>query len=225
MAKSRFDTSFDFGANVAARKATSGTKKSKGGKRKLTAAQKYTAALYMTSRRRSQAVLFTTPDPLTFTTGFPGLPSSQRPGAEDFRRRAREFKAGLRRKAQLRKAAEILPHLPGPGESLHTLLTGYFDFALVLTCVLRSRHAPCEHARVATLSFGPKNTQEMARWLDEKLVGRLSLLCADFMAKANPKVYQGAVKELVEQRGQVVGSARCHAKVVTLAFADGMRLA
>jgi hypothetical protein len=168
--------------------------------------------------------LLPTPPPLTFTTAFPGLPSPTRPAAGDFRRRAREFKASLRRKAQLRKAAEIIPHLPGPGESLHTLLTGYFDFALVLTCVLRSRPVPCDHARIATLSFGPKNTQEMARWLDEGLVRCLTLLCADFMAKASPKVYFGAVAELVERRGQTVGAARCHAKVVTLAFADGLRL-
>jgi hypothetical protein len=169
-------------------------------------------------------LLFTKPQPLTFTTAFPGLPAAQRPTAEDCRRRAKEFRASLRRKAQLKKAAEVLPHLPGPGESLHTLLTGYFDFALVLTCVLRSRPAPCEHARIATLSFGPKNTQEIARWLDEGLVRRVTLLAADFMAKASPKVYQGAVKELVERRGQAVGAARCHAKVVTLAFADGLRL-
>lgn len=52
MAKSKFDTSFDFGANVAGRKTAPGTKKGKGGKRKLTAAQKYTAALYMQPRRR-----------------------------------------------------------------------------------------------------------------------------------------------------------------------------
>lgn len=166
------------------------------------------------------------PPPLTFTTAaaFPGLPSLARPAAGDFRRRAHAFKARLRRSAQLKKAAEVLPHLPGPGESLHTLLTGYFDFALVLTCVLRSRPCPCEHARIATLSFGRKNVQEMAGWLDEGLVGHLTLLCADFMAKASPEVYQGAVVELVEKRGQVVGSARCHAKVATLAFADGLRL-
>jgi len=169
-------------------------------------------------------LLFTTPQTLTFTTGFPGLPAADRPHAGDPRQRVRAFRASLRRKAQLKRAAEVIPHLPGPGESLHTLLTGYFDFALVLTCVLRSRPVPCEHARLATLSFGLKNTQEMARWLDEKLVNRLTLLCADFMAKASPKVYFGAVKELAEQRGQIVGSARCHAKVCTLAFADGLRL-
>src|SRR5262249_54735575 len=109
-------------------------------------------------------------------------------------------------------------------ESLHTLLTGFFDFALVLTCVLRAHSSPCEHARIATVSFGPKNTQEMAKWLDERLVARLTLLCSDFMGKSCPEAYQRAVKELVEQRGQTVGPARCHAKVVTLAFADGMRL-
>jgi hypothetical protein len=52
MAKSKFDTSFAFGANVPGRKATAGGKKGKGGKRKLSAAQKYTAALYMKPRRR-----------------------------------------------------------------------------------------------------------------------------------------------------------------------------
>jgi hypothetical protein len=161
---------------------------------------------------------------LTFTTAWPGLPSSTRPAAGDFRQRARDFKASLRRRAQLKKAAEVVPHLPGPGESLHTLLTGYFDFALVLTCVLRSHAAPCEHCRIATLSFSRRNTEEMAHWLDEGLVLRLTLLTADFMEKASPEVYFGAIKELAEQRGQVVGSARCHTKVVTLAFADGLRL-
>jgi hypothetical protein len=164
------------------------------------------------------------PPPLTFTTGFSGLPSPDRPAAEDFRRPAKAFKARLRRSAQLRKAAEVIPYLPGPGESLHTLLTGFFDFALVLTCVLRSRPCPCEHARISTLSFGKKNVQEMAAWIDDGLVRRLTLLCADFMAKASPEVCQGAVAELAERRGQTVGSARCHAKVVTLAFNDGLRL-
>jgi hypothetical protein len=52
MAKSRFDTSFDFGANVAGKKATPGARKGRRGRRNLTAAQKYTAALYMKPRRR-----------------------------------------------------------------------------------------------------------------------------------------------------------------------------
>jgi hypothetical protein len=52
MAKSRFDTSFDFGANVPARNARSGGTKTRRRKRKLSPAQQYTAALYMKPRRR-----------------------------------------------------------------------------------------------------------------------------------------------------------------------------
>jgi hypothetical protein len=48
MAKSRFDTSFNFGANVKAKGGTKGGKK----KRKLSPAQQYTARMYMKPRGR-----------------------------------------------------------------------------------------------------------------------------------------------------------------------------
>jgi hypothetical protein len=161
---------------------------------------------------------------VTFTTGFPGLPAAGRPQAGDARQRAHEFRARLRRTAQLRKAAEVVPQLPPEGCSLHTLLTGYFDPILVATCVLKSRPVVCGHCRLATLSFGSKNVQEMAGWLDSGAVRRLTLLCANFMEKASPKEYGAAVAELVERRGQAVGSARTHTKLVTLAWEDGLRL-
>jgi hypothetical protein len=50
MAKSRFDLSFPFGANVKPKKAPAGGKRK--GKRKLSAAQKATAIYYMKPRRR-----------------------------------------------------------------------------------------------------------------------------------------------------------------------------
>src|SRR5215470_10881986 len=98
--------------------------------------------------------MFELPPSPGFTTGFPGaLPafpglSAGKPSPTSRKRQAAEFRASLRRKAQLRAAAEVLPHLPGPGESVHTLLTGTFDFALVLTCVIQSRSVPCNHLRI-----------------------------------------------------------------------------
>ena len=168
-------------------------------------------------------MLFDKPQALRFTTGFPGLPEG-RPSPQSRREQARAFKAALRRRAQLRSAAEVLPRLPGPGESLHCLLTGTFDFMLVLACVIRSRPAACDVLRVTTLAFSRRNTQELARLLDERLVGRLVLLTSDFMAKSNAAIYQGAVEELAKARGQTVASARCHAKVACLSFSDGLRL-
>jgi len=52
MAKSRFDTSFNFGANVKPKKAASGSKTGRRGKRKLSSAQKATAMYYMQPKRR-----------------------------------------------------------------------------------------------------------------------------------------------------------------------------
>ena len=68
-------------------------------------------------------MLFDKPQPVRFTSGFPGLPEGK-PSGQSRREQARAFKAALRRRAQLRAAAEVLPRLPGPGESLHALLTG-----------------------------------------------------------------------------------------------------
>jgi hypothetical protein len=166
---------------------------------------------------------FDTPQPANFTTGWPGLPEGK-PSRQAHRQRVRAFREKLRRTAQLRAAADVLPHLPRPGESVHALLSGTFDFMLVLTCVIQGHPAHCETLHVTTLAFSRRNTQELARLLDEKKVGRLVLLTSDFMAKSNPAIYQGAVEELVRVRGQTVASARCHAKVACLAFADGLRL-
>jgi hypothetical protein len=52
MAKSKFDTSFNFGANVKPKKTASGGKKGGRGKRKLSELQKATAMYYMKPRRR-----------------------------------------------------------------------------------------------------------------------------------------------------------------------------
>jgi len=168
-------------------------------------------------------VPFDLPQPPRFTTGFPGLPAGA-PSRKAHAQQAKEFRAALRRRAQLRAAAEVLPHLPGPGEPVHTLLTGTFDFMLVLTCVIQAHPAPCDHLRVTTLAFSRRNTQELARLLDSAKVSRLTLLTSDFMARSNPGIYQGAVEELATQRKQTVASARCHAKVCCLAFSDGLRL-
>jgi hypothetical protein len=168
---------------------------------------------------------FDRPKALTFPS-FPPVRATRPPeGKEEAGQRARAFRAGLRRQAQLRRAADVVPLLPGPGESLHTLLTGYFDFALVLTAILQARPAACAHLRVATLAFSMRNTEELCHLLDGGKVRRLSLLCSDFMRKSNRKTYRGAVAALRDDRGQKVTSARSHCKVVCLAFTDGLRLA
>jgi hypothetical protein len=158
-----------------------------------------------------------------FTTAWPGLPDGK-PSQRTANVRAKAFRAELRRRAQLQAAADVIPHLPRPGESVHCLMTGLFDFMLVLTVLIQSRPAKCETLRLTTLAFSRRNVQELCRLIDSRFVERLTLLASDFMARSNAAVYQGALEELAQARGQTVASARCHAKVACLAFADGSRL-
>jgi hypothetical protein len=167
---------------------------------------------------------FALPPRPTFPAAPTVKPTRPAKSKQEAEARAASFRASVRRQAQLRRAAEVLPHLPGPGESVHVLLTGYFDLMLVLTCIVQSRAATCQSMRVATLAFSRKNVEELCSLLDAGKVRRVSLLCSDYMRKANPSIYQGAAEALRGERGQHVGSARSHCKVVCLSFDDGLRL-
>jgi hypothetical protein len=170
---------------------------------------------------------FDQPKQLTFPS-FPPAGALGPPASKKQReQRSAAFRANVRRQAQLARAAEVVPRLPAPGESLHCLMTGYFDFMLVLKLVIEGRAPACARLRIATLAFSAKNVQELAKLLDSGKVGTASLLCSDFMAKSNPKIYQGALTELTANRpgrGKVA-SARSHCKVALLDFDDGLKVA
>src|SRR3954470_7043127 len=48
-------------------------------------------------------------------------------------------RAAARHRHAARTAAELLPELPAPGESVHALMTGHFDLCQVITAVV-DRH-------------------------------------------------------------------------------------
>jgi hypothetical protein len=123
----------------------------------------------------------------------------------------------------LRESADILAHLPGPGESLHALMTGLYDFMTLVGHVITHRPASCAVLRIATLAFSSRNTHEIAQLLDTGAVAKVSLLCRDFFAKHNKAEFAEAVREF-QARGQAIAAPRCHAKVTCLQFADGAKL-
>jgi hypothetical protein len=162
---------------------------------------------------------------VTFTTGWPGLPAagSAKPDATP-RAGRHAFKAARRRKARLRRAAEALGQLPAEGEAVHFLIEAYFDPCDLIEVAARAHPAPCEHLRCATLSFSARNVRQLCDLIDAGLVRRLTLLSSDWMRDANAKVYGLAREELAGRRGATLASARAHAKVNALAFADRARL-
>jgi hypothetical protein len=131
-------------------------------------------------------------------------------------------RAAARRTAQLAAAADALAVLPGPGEAVHCILTGYFDLMHLLVAVI-DRLGPVDAMRVATLAYSRRNLAEMVRLLDSGAVRRMTLLCSDFFRNHNGDLWEETVEEF-RDRGQRAAAARSHAKVVTFAFASGRRL-
>jgi hypothetical protein len=125
--------------------------------------------------------------------------------------------------AMLRESADILAHLPGPGESLHALMTGLYDFLTLVGHVITTRAFPCAELRIATLAFSSRNTAELVQLLDAGAVRRVSLLASDFFAKHNKAEWTEAAREL-QAHGMPIAAPRSHAKVTCLHFADGLKL-
>jgi hypothetical protein len=128
-----------------------------------------------------------------------------------------------RRMAGIKRAAELLEHLPGDGETLHCVLLGYFDLASMLLAFLDRIGTTCDVLRIATLSASKRNVAELAALIDAGAVRRVDLLTSEFQRKYDPDIFEEAIAELAVKRGQRVAAARTHAKLITLAMADGRR--
>src|SRR5262245_33147461 len=117
--------------------------------------------------------------------------------------RAHLAAARRRYAAMLREAGDILPRLPAPGESLHALMTGLYDFMTVVGLVITTHATACKLLRIATLAFSPRNVVEIAQLADRGAVRAVHLICSDFFAKHNAAVFAAARAELGRRRGRL----------------------
>ena len=115
----------------------------------------------------------------------------------------------------LAATADVAAHLPGPGESLHALITGVYDLTELIDAILE-RTGPAEHIRISTMSFGRDNARLMTRWLVEGLVQKLSLLGSTFFERAHKPECQ-LMRELLVPPHRY-GYVRNHSKVITINF-------
>jgi hypothetical protein len=133
------------------------------------------------------------------------------------------LKLQARRAAGIREAADILDQLPGPGESLHAVMTARLDMSDILNALL-GKIGRCERARIATLGYNRRNFRTMLSWLDAGAIGSLSLVASLFFRSHNGDLWQETLDEL-RGRGHRAVCCPCHAKVMSLEFANGDKLA
>ncbi len=133
--------------------------------------------------------------------------------------------SGTRRLAALREAKEVLAVMPGPGASLHAIMTGRYDLADLIDAAM-GKLGTIDHLRIATLSFNGRNVDCMASWLESRRVVRLTMLCSRFFYEHNPGLFD-RLRDVLQKHGQDnrIAASRNHCKVVCLHCVDGQRLA
>src|SRR5262245_44911744 len=132
-------------------------------------------------------------------------------------------KLAARRAAGIAEAKAVLDHLPGPGESLHALCTSRMDLTDIIGALL-DKLGRCDRLAIGTLGYNARNLRTMLRWLDAGQVGSLTLLASIFFRSHNGALWEETLAEF-RQRKQRAACCHSHAKVVSLSFASGGRLA
>jgi hypothetical protein len=132
-------------------------------------------------------------------------------------------KLAARRAAGIAEAKAILDHLPGPGESLHALCTARMDLTDIIGA-LCDKLGRCDRLVIGTLGYNARNLRTMLRWLDAGQVASLTLLASIFFRSHNGDLWAETLAEF-RARKQRAACCHSHAKVVSLSFASGQRLA
>jgi hypothetical protein len=138
----------------------------------------------------------------------PGTPSPKRTRAE-----ARYMRAA-------KTAAELLPELPKPGESIHCLMLGAFDLCQVIAATIH-RLPDLRHLRIATLCYSRRNAAELLGLLEARPTLRLTLLVSVFFREHNKELHERFAEELQDHPAARLAAARSHAKVVCFDLGPG----
>lgn len=132
-------------------------------------------------------------------------------------------KAEARYTRAARTAAELLPALPLPGETVHALMLGTFELCQVVTATAELTPA-LTHLRIATLCYSKRNVKALCALLETRPGLSLTLLVSVFFREHNKEGHELSVAELTAYPGVRVAAARTHCKVVCfdLGAGDGL---
>lgn len=130
-------------------------------------------------------------------------------------------KIAVRRQAGLREAKAIIAHIPQVNEAIHALCTARFDLTDLIGALLETV-GRCSAIRIATLGYNDRNLNAILRWHDTKAVQSTTLLASIFFRSHKGDLWQ-TTREEFAARKQHCACCHSHAKVVTLAFANGSK--
>jgi len=120
----------------------------------------------------------------------------------------------LRRALQEEAVAEILPELPGPGESVHIIANGKYDFWLYVPHMLGLLGTPAR-LWASTWTMNRGNVLELLELYDQGSLTAITILTGLYFKRRESAVY-ATLLEGIQARGQRYLALKNHAKLILL---------
>ena len=128
-------------------------------------------------------------------------------------------KADRRHAHAAKTAAELLPAIPEPGETVHALMTGGYNLCQVI--VATAKLLPdLKHVRIATLCFNKRNVSDLCALIETRKIA-LTVLTSRFFRNHNRDGYAASKVAFEAFPGCRLAYAKNHAKVTTFDFGTG----
>lgn len=115
--------------------------------------------------------------------------------------------------SRVKAATDQIGSLPGPDESLHCIMGGDFNGLEIVPAIIDLAGEPAETLYLTTLGFNLAVSAQLCGMIDEGRIRSATVLCSEYFAKVDPKVYAAALVAL-ETRGQRLKAIRNHSKII-----------
>lgn len=142
----------------------------------------------------------------------PDLETSGLPAAAVHRRRPR--RRLFRRALQEEAIAEIVPDLPEPGESIHIVANGRYDFWLYVPHLLELLGVPAQ-GRFSTWTMNRGNVLELLELYDHGRLLSVLMFTGLYFKRRESAVY-ATLLEGLQERGQRYLAFKNHTKLILL---------
>ena len=148
---------------------------------------------------------------------MPGLPVDLKHTTKAQRRQFLDIR-------QAKTAADLLERLPEPDEAFHCVAGGRFAMWDIVPAVLfRAKPRTIESLTIATLGFSKNNADALCKLLDEKQIGRVTVLCSHYFSATSKDILKHMVAGM-EHRGQTLAIRRSHAKILAMKLTGGQTM-
>ena len=169
-------------------------------------------------REKERAKLQQDPDSLAVDFDIPVFDEQEQYGDDGIFITARKQKMDLRLRMRsgmkTERAEDVITEIPLPGESIHYITNGKFDYWTFIPILIRLMDGSTE-TYMSTWTMNRSNAMELMDLYDAGKIQNLTFITGDYFKKREAVTYALLITELIK-RGQKFKAFMNHAKVTCL---------